>query len=204
MTALQDQGVDVNVDGDTTEIEADIDGIEGQTLMEYVDGDATGLEMSITDQDGRTLQENVTGDASQLAAVINSYAGRTITVNIRGRQMFAEGGRATAASIFGEAGPEWAIPEEHTQRTADLLMAAAAASGFTWPDLMAAAVGAGSSGGSSGGGTTTTTTAQPLVYAPVISAPDATGVESVLREDKDRLAKWWEERQMREAAEVYQ
>lgn len=204
MTALQDQGVDVNVDGDTTEIEADIDGIEGQTLMEYVDGDATGLEMSITDQDGRTLQENVTGDASQLAAVINSYANRTITVKIRGQQMFAEGGRATTASIFGEAGPEWAIPEEHTQRTADLLMAAAAASGFTWPDLMAAAVGAGSGGSSGSGGGTTTTTTQPLVYAPVISAPDATGVESVLREDKDRLAKWWEERQMREAAEVYQ
>ena len=34
---------------------------------------------------------------------------------------YAEGGRADEASIFGEAGPEWAIPEEHSARTASLL-----------------------------------------------------------------------------------
>ena len=198
MAALQDQGVSVSVEGDTTEIEADIDGIEGQTLMEYVSGDATDLELSISDQDGRVLFENVTGDASSLASIINSFEGRTVTVNIRGRQLFAEGGRATTPSIFGEAGPEWAIPEEHSQRTADLLMAAAAASGFNWPDLTAAAA------DTAGSRTTTTTTTQPVIYAPVIQAQDATGVESVLREDKERLAKWWEEKQMHDAAEVYQ
>ena len=47
----------------------------------------------------------------------------------------AEGGRATEPVIFGEAGPEWFIPEERTPHTADLLMQAAAASGFTWDEL---------------------------------------------------------------------
>lgn len=47
----------------------------------------------------------------------------------------AEGGRATEPVIFGEAGPEWFIPEERTPRTADLLLQAAAASGFTLADL---------------------------------------------------------------------
>ncbi len=49
---------------------------------------------------------------------------------------FADGGRTDIASIFGEAGAEWAIPEEHTDRTADLLLSAASASGFTFGELI--------------------------------------------------------------------
>lgn len=194
MTALQDQGVQVNVDGDTGQLSATIDAEDGQTLLEYVTGDAEQLTMTITGEDGKTLVEQVTGNAAKLAAIINSYNGRTITVNISGHRLFAEGGRADTASIFGEAGPEWAIPEEHSERTAALLNAARAASGFTWPDLLARF-----------GGMNANANNQPstVIYSPVVHAADASGVEAVLREDKKRLEKWWEERKMRDAMEVY-
>lgn len=194
MTSLQDQGVTVDVGADATELTATIDGADGQTLMEYVSGDATDLSMTITDQDGRVLTENVTGNAASLAAIINSYNGRTITVNITGRKLFAEGGRATSASIFGEAGPEWAIPEEHSERTAALLNAAREASGFTWPDILARF-----------GGLNSNPDNQPttIIYSPTIHAADATGVDQVLQEDKKRLDKWYEEKKMRDQVEVY-
>lgn len=194
MTSLQDQGVTVDVGADATELTATIDGADGQTLMEYVSGDATDLSMTITDQDGRVLTENVTGNAASLAAIINSYNGRTITVNITGRKLFAEGGRATSASIFGEAGPEWAIPEEHSERTAALLNAAREASGFTWPDILARF------GGLNANPSNEPTT---IIYSPTIHAADATGVDQVLQEDKKRLDKWYEEKKMRDQVEVY-
>ena len=194
MTSLQDQGVTVDVGADATELTATIDGADGLTLMEYLDGDATDLTLKITDQDGRVLTENVTGNAASLAAIINSYNGRTITVNITGRKLFAEGGRATSASIFGEAGPEWAIPEEHSERTAALLNAAREASGFTWPDLL-----------DRFGGLNSNPDNQPttIIYSPTIHAADATGVDQVLQEDKKRLDKWYEEKKMRDQVEVY-
>ncbi|WP_302554217.1 phage tail tape measure protein [uncultured Bilophila sp.] len=194
MTSLQDQGVTVDVGADATELTATIDGADGQTLMEYVSGDATNLTMTITDQDGRVLTENVTGNAASLAAIISSYNGRTITVNITGRKLFAEGGRATSASIFGEAGPEWAIPEEHSERTAALLNAAREASGFTWPDILARF------GGLNANPSNEPTT---IIYSPTINAADATGVDQVLQEDKKRLDKWYEEKKMRDQVEVY-
>lgn len=192
--SLRDQGVQVEVDGDTQQLQATIDGVDGQTLMEYVSGDATNLSMTISDQDGKTLRENVTGDASSLASVINSYNGKTITVNIRGNKMFASGGRATEASTFGEAGPEWAIPEEHSQRTAELLNAARAASGFTWPEII-----------SRYGGLNANPNNVPatLVYSPTIYAQDAEGVEDKLMEDKARLDKWYREKNMMDEMEVY-
>lgn len=103
---------------------------------------------------------------------------------------YAEGGRADEASIFGEAGPEWAIPEEHTARTADLLRSAAEASGFTWPELM-------SSQSSRSAGNWT------VVYSPTINAGNAEGVAAKLMEDKDRLLKWLREKAFFEEVEVY-
>lgn len=103
-------------------------------------------------------------------------------------KLYATGGRATEASIFGEAGPEWAIPEEHTDRTASLLDAARRGAGFTWPELM------GKSGSS---------TPMQLIYSPTIVANDATGVADKLTEDKRRLEKWWREKQIKEQVEVY-
>lgn len=194
MTSLQDQGVTVDVGADATELTATIDGADGQTLIEYLSGDATNLSMTITGQDGRILTEIVKGNTSDLAAAISSYNGRTITVNISGRKLFAEGGRATSASIFGEAGPEWAIPEQHSERTAALLNAAREASGFTWPDIL------GRFGGMNANAGNTPTT---IIYSPVINAQDATGVEQVLQADKQRLDKWFEEKKMRDEVEVY-
>ena len=106
----------------------------------------------------------------------------------RGLNGYAEGGRADTASIFGEAGPEWAIPEKHTARTASLLEAAAKASGFGSLGLTA--------GGSSSGPAT-------IIYSPVINAQDARGVDGALREDKKRLEKWWNERAARAEAEAF-
>ena len=196
MAALQDQGVNVQVNGDTQQLEANIDGADGKTLMEYVDGDATNLSMTITDQDGKILTENVHGDTSALASAIASYNGQTVTVFIKGQKMFAAGGRATSASIFGEAGPEWAIPEEHSERTADLLNAAREASGFTWTDLLTRY---GGLNANPNAGTIPTT----IIYSPTINAQDATGVEKVLSDDKERLEKWFAEKKMRDEVEVY-
>lgn len=106
---------------------------------------------------------------------------------------YADGGRATQASIFGEAGPEWAIPEEHTDRTARLLDAARAGAGFTWPELIDRNGGLNAGGGFRG----------TLIYQPTIIASDAAGVEQKLIEDKERLDRWWDEKQMRDDMEVY-
>ena len=156
--------------------------------------------MAIYEEDGKTLLEYVTGDTSALAVAINAYNGRTVTVNVVARtssigakaKKYAEGGRATEASIFGEAGPEWAIPEEHSERTADLLNRARAASGFTWDELLSR------NGGLNAGGTSGT-----IVYSPTIYAQDASGVEEKRVEDKARLEKLLREREMRDDIEVY-
>ncbi len=194
LESMEDQAINVTVDGDTGDLEATIDGADGQTLLEYVEGDIAYLVMSIDSQDGRRLVENVVGDASELARVINSYNGKTITVHIHAVENFASGGRATEASIFGEAGPEWAIPEQHTQRTAELLDAARAASGFTWPELLAR------NGGMNANPNNTPTT---LVYSPTIYAQNAEGVEEKLIADKARLEKWLANKQMMDRMEVY-
>lgn len=107
---------------------------------------------------------------------------------------FAEGGRATTASVFAEDGPEWAIPEEHSSRTASLLDAARKASGFTWEELigMYGGLNADMKGSS-----------RTLVYSPTIHAADANGLEAVLMNDKRRLEKLLRDREMRDEAEVY-
>lgn len=158
-----------------------------------VAGDTTQLESDIAQQDGKTITTNVSGNFSSFDAALAARAAKTITVNVAGRTLFASGGRATEASIFGEAGPEWAIPEQHNQRTASLLDAARQASGFTWPELIAR-----NGGLNAGGGEAST-----LIYSPTIYAQDAAGVDSVLRNDKDRMDRWYEEKKMRDRLEVY-
>lgn len=172
-----------------------------------VAGDTAGLEETINAQDGQTITTNVAGDTTELAAAIDAQNGKTITVNVaaRGRGLasaaagydptgyFAEGGRADRASIFGEAGPEWAIPEAHSQATAELLNAAREASGFTWPELLQRNGGLNSGSGGS----------WTLVYSPTIVAQDARDVEDKLKSDKSRLEKWLRDRQLREETEAY-
>lgn len=191
---LTEQGVTVTMTPDDTQLTATIDAHDGQTLTEYLNGDATDLHLKIWDENGQLLTENVTGNPEQLAAVISQYNGKTITVNIAGKKLFAEGGRATSASVFGEAGPEWAIPEQHSERTAALLNAARAASGFTWGDILSRF------GGLNANPQNSPTT---IVYSPTINANDATGVDRVLQEDKRRFEKWFADQQMKDAAEVY-
>lgn len=111
---------------------------------------------------------------------------------------YAEGGRATEPSIFGDAGAEWAIPEAHTERTAELLNAARQASGFTWGDLL-----------SRYGGLNANPGGQSLVvhYSPTINAQNADGVERALSADKNRLLKlvrqMLDEQRTRDEVEVY-
>ncbi len=110
-------------------------------------------------------------------------------------RLFADGGRATAPSIFGEGGiPEWAIPEEHTDRTAELLNAARAASGFTWPEILSRY------GGLNANANHTPTT---IVYSPTINANDVTGVREALNEDKRRMERWLEDKKLHDEIEVY-
>lgn len=111
---------------------------------------------------------------------------------------YAEGGRADSASIFGEAGPEWAIPEEHSARTADLLNAARQASGFTWGDLIARY-----------GGLNANPNHRSTVinYSPTINAGDASGIEQALKNDKARLMRMirdaLDDNRLHEGVEMY-
>ena len=184
LASLQDQlvaqgAVQVPVEGETDGLQAAIQAEDLKTLTEYVKGDAGDLHISIMDEDGQLLTENVTGDASQLESVINKYQHKTITVFLHGMPLFAEGGRASEPSIFGEDGAEWAIPEEHSTRTANLLNAAREASGFTWGELLEKSGGFKADGGE--------VNVNISSYAPVINANDAAGVADELRKDKLRL-----------------
>lgn len=182
--------------------------------------DATSIDVEVPDgaADATTYSGEFQGalDANVLAASVNypsgyadglSYATSyqsaldsnparirvSSSTGGKGLTKYAEGGRATTASIFGEAGPEWAIPEEHTERVASLFNAAREAAGFTWPELVAR------NGGLNAGGAVPA----QIIYSPTIVAGDATGVEQKLIEDKARLDRWWQEKQMREDVEVY-
>lgn len=157
-------------------------------------------------QDINDIRENAASNPLVITAeldtsAVDAYEPPTKTMNVVPHNyvsldLFAEGGRATQPSIFGDAGAEWAIPEEHSIRTADLLNAARAASGFTWGDLMSRY------GGLGGGGQTMT-----VNYAPVINAGDATGVAGALAADKDRLMRMIrsaiENQKFRDSVEVY-
>jgi len=202
VTTLDRDGIQVEIQGDVSDIDAKLASMSDQELLEYLIGNADNLDFQITSHDGQNLTEYLIGDPSNIETVLQSYQGRQITVHMNvvkhviggGKDLYAEGGRATEASIFGEAGPEWAIPEEHSSRTASLLDAARAASGFTWPEIFARF------GGLNGNPENVTTS---IVYAPTINAADATGVEQSLAADKDRFERWFRDHQMREAMEVY-
>ena len=111
---------------------------------------------------------------------------------------YSEGGRAVEASIFGEDGPEWAIPEEHSERTAALLDEARKASGFSWGELLSRYGGLNANPGGSG---------VVLNYSPTINATSADGVAGALEADKERLRRMLEnlmdEQRTRDAVEAY-
>lgn len=170
-------------DAETSLADEKLQGLNGQQLTENVDGDTTQLHNDIAAEDGQTL-----------TAYVDYVPLNNPDSYVKGNdRRFATGGRATEPSIFGDAGPEWAIPEEHSQRTAELLNRARAASGFTWPDLLSRL------GGMNAG----TGTPATIVYSPTINANDVTGVKQALDADKARFEKWFAEREARNAIEVY-
>lgn len=200
ISAQDGQQITTNVDGNTTQLSGAIDRQDGRNLTETVNGNTYPLARAINAQNGRNLTETVGGDITNLKRSIDSQDWRHITVvvdQVQGTTVsgkFAEGGRATTASIFGEAGPEWAIPEKHDARTAELLNAAREASGFTWGDLLARF------GGLNANPQNVPAT---IIYSPTVHAADARGVDAVLREDKKRLQRWFEEKQLLDRVEVY-
>lgn len=179
----------------TTEFQGGLDNNVPNASVSYPDGYADGTSYASGFQaalDANPISASVGGgrgggnDSSG-----SKKSGGSFVSKILG--LFAEGGRATTASIFGEAGPEWAIPEEHTDRVASLFNAAREASGFTWPELIARNGGLNAGGGAPA----------QIIYSPTIYAKDATDVERKLLDDKERLERWWNEKQMREDVEVY-
>lgn len=195
---------DATIDATGMEAEAAAAGAAAETSLMAGYGDPT-LDATV-DSTGISSDATTAG-SSAVAALYAAWGSPTLTARVSysgirsGNSLiggskfplFAEGGRATEASIFGEAGPEWAIPEEHTDRVASLFNAAREAAGFTWPELIAR-----NGGLNAGGGTPA-----QIIYSPTIYANDANGVEQKLIEDKERLDRWWSEKQMHDDVEVY-
>lgn len=155
-----------------------------QLNIEQAEAEIARLEQEIAGIDGKvTFESDFTGIKSEDAPILEGIVRyKPIFMPANGATYvpgFANGGRADTPSIFGEAGAEWAIPESHDARTAELLNAARAASGFTWSELIAR------NGGLNGGGGSVTI----QNYAPVIHARDAAGVGAALEADKERLKK---------------
>ena len=193
----ESESIDLTINPDTEEFEATMDALDGQHIVTIADPDTNELHAAIMDEDGNILTEYVLGNVDDLIRKINSQDGRHITVytdSISTSAKYAEGGRATTASIFGEAGPEWAIPEEHSERTAQLLDSARKASGFSWAEILAR------TGGLNANPNNSPTT---IVFSPTINAVDASGVDQALRMSEERLMKLMEERQIIESLEVY-
>lgn len=177
MTAQFGQKIEVTDDGTAEETRAEIEQVFSEPIEQ---------EVQIVYKGGSTyVQKSAPG-------VIHT-PGKGLFSNML--SLFAEGGRSEEPAIFGEDGPEWAIPEEHSSRTAQLLDAARRGSGFTWKEILERNGGLNANPHSGGSRT--------LVYSPTIYARDADGVEARLLEDKARLEKWWRERALREEVEVY-
>lgn len=164
-----------------------------------VDVAAPGVDAmvsSIDEQDGRTITIDVIyNEINKPSLGGGGIAGGGYNPYSIFNRQFAEGGRAETVSIFGEAGPEWAIPEKHTERTASLLQRAAAASGFTWGELLSRNGGLNAGRGNGG--------VQTLVYSPTIYASDASDVEQKLVEDKKQLESYLEDLMMRQQLEAF-
>ena len=185
---LSRHGIDSTYIPETEEIEVDV----GANTFEF----ESAMD-SIQAYDGDSVRIRVAGDTSDIEGDISRLQNKTIRIRIAGgggMEGYAEGGRAVRASVFGEAGPEWAIPEEHSARTAELLDSARQASGFTWPELLSR------TGGLNADANHITST---IIYSPTINAQDSRGVDQALREDKDRFERWYEQKRMLEEAMAY-
>lgn len=207
-----EMNADANMAGEDAQEEL-IDGFGDPELCATVDQDGIVSDASMAAQNARYALEAEWGNPTLTATVrvrisgggaggvlsrLGASLGGGTGIGMPTMSKYAEGGRATEASIFGEAGPEWAIPEEHSERTAQLLNLARESSGFTWGELI------GKYGGLNG---SVRPSPMQVTYAPTIHAGDAGGVERVLERDKERLLRMMrglmDEMNMREDAEVY-
>ena len=199
---------DGNADGElfATDLQIALDANPGEIDVSVPDGGAAGAAFASAfqaqlDANPARMRVSTSGSSggSSGGTSEKSSSGSTSSTNWIGKLFgFAEGGRSDVPAIFGEAGPEWAIPEEHSARTADLLDQARRASGFTWGDLIDRYGGLGAAPNSQ---------SVSLTYAPTIHAGDASGIERILAGDKERLMRMLramiEETKMRDDAEVY-
>ena len=167
--------------------EAEMQEAQAQLAMLQAEFAAFDGEIPVTMPDGKTLAVNFNREVQEnLGSVtLDVYLNKIGDLD-SGKEMagFAEGGRATEASIFGEVPgqAEWAIPEEHSLRTASLLDQTRQASGFTWGELDAL----------SGGGRKNDAAKSVeihITYSPHVQAQDARGVDAVLKADKERMEK---------------
>ena len=175
-------------------------GLYDQKAQLELDISAAEAELTAL-QEKASQQETMPVVADLNSSAVDSYTPPTKYMPVVARPTmtpYAYGGRADTPSIFGEAGPEWAIPEAHTERTAELLNAAREASGFSWGDLLGRF-----------GGLNANPNSQNVVvhYSPTINAADARGVADVLAADKSRLMKMVKdmlaEQRLRDEVEVY-
>lgn len=187
-------------------------GVDDEIQLEKLESKRADLEAEITTLSSELGPVNVgvetTGGAESMNAEIanmQTVANMGVRVPVftqgspwptMGLRRFASGGRTTEAAIFGEVPgeAEWAIPEEHSERTAALLDATRAASGFTWNEIINRFGGLNSNTGH---------TPSTLIYSPTIYAQDANGVDEKLKADKERMQKWYDEKMMKDEAEVY-
>lgn len=206
LEGVEGESVNVQVDGDTTQLEGAIKASDAQQLLEIVNGDNTNLNASIWDLNGTQIAAIVDGDTGPAQQAINALGNQTVYINVVARTVgaalpgFAEGGRTEVPSLFGEAGPEWAIPEEHTENTKTLLAQAAKASGFSLLEIAGVTreESGASSSGSGGEGSSTT-----IVYSPTINASNVDGVEKALGDDKKSFIRYMKEKLMFDKMEVY-
>ncbi len=125
---------------------------------------------------------------------VNPGGGWMNPLGVSSMLKYADGGYADEPSIFGEAGGEWAIPEQHSQRTASLLDAAREGAGFSWGELIARNGGLNANAGQGVG---------QIIYSPRIYAQDARGVKEELEADKIRFRRAMEEYILTEETETY-
>lgn len=206
LSSVEGESVSVQVEGDTTQLEGAISANDAMQLIENVNGDNTELNASIWSLDGQQITTIVDGDTTQAQQAIQALGNQTVYINVVARTsgvslpQAAEGGRADSPAIFGEAGPEWAIPEEHTENTRKLLAKATEAAGFSLLDL---AGGSKSSGSSSLSASDDEGSSMTIVYSPTINASNVDGVEKALGDDKKAFVKYMKEKLMFDKMEVY-
>ena len=192
LSGQDENGIQIKLTADAGVLDAEIETRDGTPITVNVGGDTSGLESAIAAQDGKSITVAVYGTYMGTSGGPKSSGGGYKSSSVT-YEAYAEGGRADEPSIFGEAGPEWAIPEEHSERTATLLNLARQASGFTWGELLSR------NGGLNAGGREPTT----VVYSPTIYANDAAGVERKLIEDKARFERMLRDIRLRDEVEVY-